>query len=205
MLFAALTSCLLLGIWHFGTKKEFLSNAPLPGYDELQAKCSHLETQLQQSQAEQNRLASELELRHRELTTQTLNLLQKNTLMEEVRELINEILQATAGLPQTALMNYNRLIRLIDHSFSLDKEWEDFKLYFEQVHQHFFVRLKENCPDLTAGELRLCALVRLNLSLRESATILGISPDSVKTARYRIRKKLNLPEAENLTDFLLKI
>ncbi|MRS63191.1 helix-turn-helix transcriptional regulator [Larkinella terrae] len=195
----------MLGIWHFGTKKEFLSNAPLPGYDELQAKCSHLETQLQQSQAEQNRLASELELRHRELTTQTLNLLQKNTLMEEVRELINEILQATAGLPQTALMNYNRLIRLIDHSFSLDKEWEDFKLYFEQVHQHFFVRLKENCPDLTAGELRLCALVRLNLSLRESATILGISPDSVKTARYRIRKKLNLPEAENLTDFLLKI
>jgi len=78
-------------------------------------------------------------------------------------------------------------------------------LHFEQVHQHFFTRLKEACPDLSSAELKLCALIRLNLNMKESATILGISPTSVKTARYRLRKKLNLSQEESILDYLLKI
>lgn len=168
-------------------------------------RCSQLEEQLLRIETEKSTLTEELELRSRELTTQTLNLLQKNALMEEVREMIAEILKSSTPSSQPQKVSYNRLIKLIDYSFSLDKEWEDFKVYFEQVHQSFFVRLKEICPDLTSGELRLCALVKLNLNLKESATILKISPDSVKTARYRLRKKLNVPEEQTLTDYLLTL
>lgn len=161
------------------------------------------EAEITNSQIQEKQLKEQLEFRNRELTTQTLNIIQKNALMEEVRELINEILQANAGPDRTSSVKYSRLIKLIDYSFSLDKDWDEFKLYFEQVHQDFFVRLKAKYPDLTSGELRLSALVKLNLNLKETATILGISPESVKTSRYRLRKKLNLPEEQNLTDYLI--
>lgn len=207
-----LSSCWLVGIlglsiWHLDTPfyKRKRQSLTATHYDELVEQCNRLEVQLSQLLCEKDNLAQELELRSRELTTQTLNLLQKNVLMEEVREMIAELLKTSSTSLHPGGVSYSRLIKLIDYSFSLDKEWEDFKIYFEQVHQSFFVRLKEICPDLTPGELRLCALVKLNLNLKESATILKISPDSVKTARYRLRKKLNIPEEQTLTDFLLTI
>jgi DNA-binding CsgD family transcriptional regulator len=73
------------------------------------------------------------------------------------------------------------------------------------VHKNFFTKLKENHPELSSSELKLAALVRLNLNLKESATILGISPESVKTSRHRLRKKLNLGEEQNLADYLLSV
>ncbi len=51
----------------------------------------------------------------------------------------------------------------------------------------------------------MAALVRLNMNLKETATVMGISPDSVKTSRYRLRKKLQLEEEQNMTDYLMTI
>jgi DNA-binding CsgD family transcriptional regulator len=94
---------------------------------------------------------------------------------------------------------------MVDYSFSLDKDWEEFRLYFEEVHTGFFDTLKKRYPDLTPNELRLAALAKLNLSIKETATIMGITPDSVKTARYRLRKKLDMETEENLTEYLMEI
>jgi len=58
---------------------------------------------------------------------------------------------------------------------------------------------------LTPNELRLSALIKLNLTIKEIAAIMGISPDSIKTARYRLRKKLNMQTGENLTKFMMDI
>src|SRR5699024_7119713 len=93
----------------------------------------------------------------------------------------------------------------VDYSFSLDQDWEQFRLYFEEVHTGFLDALKKQYPELTANELRLSALVKLSLTSKEIATILGITPDSVKTARYRLRKKLGMKTEENLTEFMMNI
>jgi tetratricopeptide (TPR) repeat protein len=178
---------------------------------ELMAKSRELH-EAQQALAEAERSASllreqqlqeELEFRNKSLTTHTLNLIQKNGIMEEIRETVSNVLSSTPRNETSPV--YGRLIKLIDYSFSLDKDWDDFRMYFEQVHKDFFIRLKERNPDLTNNELKLAALVRLNLSLKETATIMGISPDSVKTSRYRLRKKLNLEEEINLTDYLTNL
>lgn len=65
------------------------------------------------------------------------------------------------------------ILSLIDFSFRNDEEWDRFKLYFEEIHQGFFERLLLRYPDLTAQDLRLCALIKLNLRLSEMASILG--------------------------------
>ncbi|WP_171037799.1 tetratricopeptide repeat protein [Dyadobacter luticola] len=148
-------------------------------------------------------LRTELELRNKALTTHTLNLIQKNSILEDIRQTVSLALKSGQRDENTPL--FSKLINLIDYSFNLDKDWDEFKTYFEGVHPDFFTKLKKSNPELSAGELRLCALVRLNLNLKESATLLSISPDSVKTARHRLRKKLKMGEDDNLLDYLMAI
>ena len=55
---------------------------------------------------------------------------------------------------------------------------------------------------VTGNDLRLIALIKVNLSSKDIATLLGISPDSLRVSRYRLRKKLNLEQGESLTAFV---
>jgi DNA-binding CsgD family transcriptional regulator len=146
-------------------------------------------------------LNKELEFRNRALTTYTLNLVQKNGMLDDVRGVIQDVLKGGTE-KETQL---KKLIHLIDYSFTLDKDWDGFKTYFEQVHPDFFKKLKETYPQLTPTELKLCALIRLSLSIKESASVLSISPDSVKVSRHRVRKKLGLTTDDNLTEFIMAV
>jgi len=93
-------------------------------------------------------------------------------------------------------------MKVIDYSLESEKDWDEFRMYFEKVHSSFFENLKAQHPDLTQGDLKLCALISLNLSMKEMAELMGISPESVKMARHRLRKKLSLATEENLTEFV---
>ena len=161
------------------------------------------QNELLNRQEKEQQLISELEFRNKALTTHTLNLIQKNSILEDIRQTISVALKTRQGEEHNPL--FSRLMNLIDYSFNLDKDWDEFKMYFEGVHKDFFFKLKQQYPDLSSGELRLSALIRLNLNLKEAATLLNIAPDSVKTARHRLRKKLNMPEDSNLTDYLMTI
>ncbi|HEY8934022.1 MAG TPA: tetratricopeptide repeat protein [Cyclobacteriaceae bacterium] len=86
-----------------------------------------------------------------------------------------------------------------------DEDWDNFKKTFEGIYPTFFSSLRFQYPQLTTAELRLSALIKLNLTIKEISTMLGISPDSVKTARYRLKKKYQLDENETLHDFINKI
>ena len=78
--------------------------------------------------------------------------------------------------------------------------------YFGQIHPNFFSTLKQIVNDkLSSSEMRLCMLLRLNLSSKEIADILHITPDSVRIARYRLRKKLPLESKDDLQDYLLNL
>ena len=69
--------------------------------------------------------------------------------------------------------------------------------------QEFICTLKRDFPKLTSNDLRICTLLRYNLSTKEVAQHLAIGPGSVNKARYRIRIKLNLSKGEGLIHFLL--
>ncbi len=150
----------------------------------------------------EKQLQDQIEYRNKQITTHTLNIIQKNEMLKELREKLEAIVKATEGGPHNEL---KKLLKIIDESFRLDKDWEEFKLYFEQIYTGFYAKLKINYPELTNQELRHCALIRLNLSNNECASILGISPNSIKVSRTRLRKKLNLENHHSLTDFVMGI
>ena len=82
---------------------------------------------------------------------------------------------------------------------------KEFDLHFVQMHPDFYKKLLADFPKLTQNELRLCAFIKSNLSIKEIAAINGISPESVKTARKRLRKSLNLTgEDMSLLEFFSK-
>ncbi|ULT24615.1 hypothetical protein KUH03_37720 [Sphingobacterium sp. E70] len=53
--------------------------------------------------------------------------------------------------------------------------------------------------------MRLIALLKINLNNTDIAILLGISQDSLRVARHRLRKKLKLEQGEDLAGYLLSI
>ncbi|MAX80865.1 MAG: hypothetical protein CL843_11925 [Crocinitomicaceae bacterium] len=174
------------------------------------------ESQLENSKLEEERLKIELEhkqlqeehfnlefqMQQRSLAARMLQLIEKNKLLEEVKNGIQEVGKALSDKDQKKL---NKLAKRIDSNFRHDKEWEEFRKSFEQVHKEFFDKLKQINPDLTSNDLRICALIKINLRSKEIAELLGISIDSLRVARYRLRKKLTLDRDQNLRQFILSV
>lgn len=170
-------------------------------YNRQKLKIKKSRAELENKRLKEYQLTKDLEFKNRELTNHTLHLVQKNETMKELKERIGEIKQNG----NRNWKDLQKLENIVNYSFNLDEDWEQFQHYFEEVHSGFFDALKNEYPDLTPNELRLSALAKLNLSIKEIATIMGITPNSVKTARYRLRKKLGMETEENLSEFMMEI
>lgn len=72
-------------------------------------------------------------------------------------------------------------------------------LELESSNSRFQHKLKNRHPALTPHDLRLCTYLKSNLSTKEIALLLNITPDSVKKAKHRLRKKLRLTPDEHFS------
>ncbi len=97
----------------------------------------------------------------------------------------------------------NKLLKQIQRNITDEDEWSRYQENFDLIHDNFFRNLKARYPTLTPTDLKLCSLLRLNYSTKEIAEMLNLSIRGVETARYRLRKKLDLTESDNLTEFII--
>jgi PAS domain S-box-containing protein len=142
-----------------------------------------------------------LEHKKRELISSALRLIQ-------IGELNNHLVSELANISQFTNKQGSDLIRqliLENSNKSGENIWQEFESRFENVYHDFYKKLSEKFPELSQGEKKLCALLRLNLNSKDIAAITNQNPPSVDMARYRLRKKLNLQTDENLIDFLIGI
>jgi DNA-binding CsgD family transcriptional regulator len=149
----------------------------------------------QQKTMKEAQFRNDLEHKESQLSAITLQMLQKNELIDEIKQYVQKD-QPISG---------RELLKMVNKHLVQDNSWNDFDLYFESINKNFYTRLKQSYPDISTNDLKICALIKLNLSIKEMASILNISPDSVKTARYRLRKKLQLSTEDNLTSFILSV
>lgn len=158
-----------------------------------------MQAELENTYLREQKLQHELESRAKSLTSHTLHIMEKNKMLEDIQTKLADLLKEDL---QEQRKKIKTLLKRIDQSFTHDKDWDDFRNIFEQVHRDFFDKLNQRSQELTPADIRLAALFRLNMPSKDMATVLGISPDSLRIARYRLRKKLNLPEGDNLGNFL---
>ncbi|MBX2871351.1 MAG: hypothetical protein KTR30_04610 [Saprospiraceae bacterium] len=155
----------------------------------------------QKIQARNERLELDLQNKSREMANSTFNLVQKNETLLKIKDGLQHIKKEVGT--QFPEPKYNSLIRLINDQLHSRKDWELFEESFHEVHQEFFRRLLQHYPSLTTGDLRLAAYLRMSLSSKEIAPLLFISVRGVENKRYRLRKKLQLPNEDKLSEYLI--
>ena len=127
------------------------------------------------------------------------NMEEKNKLLEEFKFDL-EGFKTLQGRERTENLAYLNKATILTN-----EDWYKFKELFEQAHKNFFNRLKEKLPDLTQSEIRLICLTKLAIGTKQMAGILGVSADTIKVSRHRLRKKLGLSEEETLENVVNSI
>ena len=143
-------------------------------------------------------LKNEIEHKSKELASSTMSIIRKNEFLMELKDIIDK--QKTDLGTRFPDKYYNYLVKKIDSNISNKDDWQIFENNFERAHEQFFAKIRESFPDLTPSDLRLCAYLRMNLSSKEIAPLLGISVRGVENHRYRLRKKMNLDHDDSLVN-----
>jgi tetratricopeptide (TPR) repeat protein/DNA-binding CsgD family transcriptional regulator len=141
-------------------------------------------------------LEAEMERKTKELTAMALQMVEKNTFLEELKRGMSEV---AVGVDPSTRPRLRTLVRKVEGSINVQKEWRAFEEQFEKVHQGFLSRLAARRPDLTPTELKICALVKLDLPTKEIADILRSSARTVEWHRSNVRRKLGFAPDANLT------
>ena len=148
---------------------------------------------------ENERLETDLVHKSKELASATMNIINQKEFLYKLRsEIQSHILSGKINKTEG-----NKLLSLIVENLSEEDDWAVFKENFDLIHENFFRKLQEKYPALTPTDLKLCALLRLNYASKEIANMLNLTIRGVEAARYRLRKKLNLSEEDNLVSFMI--
>lgn len=145
-------------------------------------------------------MESELRIKNNDLMNFALHIVQKNDFLQSVKKDLKE-LKANCKADEQP-QKISELFLKVNQNLRMSHELEEFQKNVDQVNREFFRKLQNRFSDLTDNEKRLSALLRLNLSSKEIATLNNISIKAVEMGRYRLRKKLRLDTNEILTDFL---
>ncbi|MDG5491320.1 LuxR C-terminal-related transcriptional regulator [Psychroserpens sp. SPM9] len=143
-------------------------------------------------------LKNEIKLKSKQLANTAMALVKKNETLLEIK---NELTQNKNNFDN--FYSYKKLLKKVDNSIAHKDEWEIFEYNFNQVHDEFFKSLIQKYPELTPKDLKICAYIKMNLSTKEIAPLMNISPRGVETHRYRLKKKLKLENDISLTTYLL--
>jgi DNA-binding CsgD family transcriptional regulator len=147
-----------------------------------------IRSRVRQSELKQKNLSQDVEIKNKELTTNIIYLVRKNELINDVAERLLEIKQAVPTDHQRAIQNI-----VLELQRETDNDtWKEFEVRFNQVHGDFYEKLRQQYPDLSPSDEKLCAFLRLNMSTKEIAAITKQNVKSLEVARARLRKKLNL-------------
>ncbi|MDW3210785.1 MAG: tetratricopeptide repeat protein [Reichenbachiella sp.] len=154
---------------------------------------------LKSEEVKQMKLKNDLELGQADLYKQTLNMIHMNNLMDNLEKQVKDIMIKNRD-PE-----YRKILQTIRMNKSLKKDWENFNNYFSNSHSKFYEKLSDLNDKLSNHEKRVCALIKLNLSNREIATILNIENRSAVMIKYRIKKKIGLQEHIDLNKYVQEL
>ena len=153
---------------------------------------------LKTEQVQKDFLKKELTFKNRELTNFALQIVERNEFIAEVTREIEK--WSKNGLSDD--VKVKELVKRIKENESINRDQKEFDAHVSSIYESFYNKLEENYSDLTRSEKRLAVLLRLKLSSKEISSILGISPKSVDMSRYRLRKKLELTNEDDLVEML---
>jgi DNA-binding CsgD family transcriptional regulator len=155
------------------------------------------ENELNIQEYEKHILELELQSKSSEVAGKSLSIAKQSEMIENIQSILDSD------------MDFNKLKSEIKKAIKINAvnkhEWETFETNLNQIHNEFIINLSKKYPNLTSKDIKLCIYLKMNLSSKEIAPMMNISFRGVELHRYRLRKKLNLVQDENLSKFLLTV
>ncbi|MDI5950515.1 helix-turn-helix and ligand-binding sensor domain-containing protein [Flavobacterium yafengii] len=155
------------------------------------------ENELNIQEYEKHILELELQSKSSEVAGKSLSIAKQSEMIENIQSILDSD------------MDFNKLKSEIKKAIKINSvnkhEWETFETNLNQIHNEFIINLSKKYPNLTSKDIKLCIYLKMNLSSKEIAPMMNISFRGVELHRYRLRKKLNLVQDENLSKFLLTV
>ena len=142
------------------------------------------------------RLETEIDQNNSKLMFTSVQMAQKN-------DVLKTLLKEIKLMKVDQSLDVRSLESKIKFELSNSDYWNEFNYYFSQVDKEFIKNLKDTFPTLTKNDLRIISLLRLNLSTKEIAALLNITVRAVEQARYRLKKRLDLPVNTDLGVYIL--
>ena len=167
---------------------------------EMRRKQEALKRKQEEMAQRQEEMSLELDHKNRQLTSYTLDLAAVNEFHQHVSASLSALREKKLSAAEVD-NELKDLILSLQH-FNDKPLGDDFRVYFDEVHPGFLMRLSQQFSALSKADLRLCAYLHLGMTTKEIAALTFKEVRSVESARNRLRKKLNLPPETNLAQFL---
>ncbi|MFD1095085.1 helix-turn-helix and ligand-binding sensor domain-containing protein [Salegentibacter chungangensis] len=148
---------------------------------------------------EKQRLVNEINLKRKELANSTMMAAKKNEVLMEIEGELKKDKDKFSNQ-----FRVKHIMNKINSAIKNKDEWKVFETNFNELHEDFFKDLLEEYPNLSSKDLKLCSYLKMNLTSKEIAPLMGISVRGVEVHRYRLRKKMGLDSKVNLSNFLIK-
>jgi DNA-binding CsgD family transcriptional regulator len=140
--------------------------------------------------------------KNRDMSKVVLELDQKVDVLKKVKERIANLYNRVDDPIRAEL---NHIVNSIKNSVTDNKLWEDFKLYFVKTNPNFLLLLAKKYPALTQIDLKYCCYLKMNMANDDIRALLGINQESVRTHKYRLKKKLALGKEQSLRTYLQSV
>ena len=155
-------------------------------------------------------LKNEIDLKNRKLSTTSMLIVEKNGIIQEFHEDLGGLAKnldvpKRTSTEEKLYQQIRAIKKRLFHHLEADESWSTFKMHFEEVHPNFFKALTEKGKDISHKDLKLCSYLKLGMDTKEIAQLLNVTPASIRTAMYRLKKRMNINEDESLRDFLVQL
>ncbi|MEM9887237.1 MAG: tetratricopeptide repeat protein [Bacteroidota bacterium] len=155
--------------------------------------------QLKNKELEADQLQKELENKSTDLTNLALDIARKNEFAQQLAKQLEDIQTAKGTNKKDQL---NAITKFVKNHLKISEDLALLQSNVDEINASFYEKLEAKFGKLSPNDKYMLGLIRLNLSLKDIASIKNISPTSVKVNRYRLRKKLNLPTDVNFAKYL---
>ena len=149
-------------------------------------------------QHEQEKHEIIVDAKSREIASYSLMVSNKNQILNQIMDFNTQIFDNK----ENAIATARKINEFIKNNIKIEEEWSKFKIHFENVHPHFFEKLKDYCSDLTEENLKMCAYFKIGMSTKQIAELLNVAQRSVFVSRHRLKKKLGLSDKDDLNTFI---
>jgi len=161
--------------------------------------------ELQKKEVEFEKTQIETELKNARSMLQSFmeNIRGKNRLIENFSNEVDKL----KAFNEPEVEKHKQFIaeKLSEAKILTENDWIKFRKMFDEVHEGFFHRLNMKYENLTQGELRFLALIKLEMSTDEISAMTGVSVHAVRRTSQRLRRKLNIVNIEELLELVERV